>query len=320
MDRTERFYKIEHLLREHRLVPLEWFLQELEISRATFKRDLEYLRERLNVPIEYDRDARGYRLTGKADTKQAAALPGVWFNAEECQALLSLWRLVHELEPRLLGPQAAPLLARLKLLLGRNAPLDEVLNRIRLLPQGRRRHRLDTFEQCAAALLARQRLWLRYYVRERDESTEREVSPQRLVYYRDNWYLDAWCHKVRGLRSFSLDAMRAVRQLEGAAREVPEKMLDAELSTGYGIFAGPARHTARLRFTAERARWIEREEWHPAQQGHYDKDGSYILEVPYADDRELVMDILKYGPDVTVLAPAALRDKVCNLHKRAALS
>ncbi|HET7396786.1 MAG TPA: WYL domain-containing protein [Gammaproteobacteria bacterium] len=319
MDRTERFYRIERLLREHRLVPLEWFLRELEISRATFKRDLEYLRERMNVPIEFDREASGYRFGEVAGGKAAFSLPGVWFNAEECQALLSLWRLVHELEPRLLGPQAEPLLARLKLLLGRNAPVDEVLSRIRLLPQARRRHRLDTFERCAAALLARRRLWLRYYVRARDEMTEREVSPQRLVYYRDNWYLDAWCHKVRGLRSFSLDAVRMVRQLEGAAREVPAKRLDAELGAGYGIFAGPARHRAKLRFTPERARWVEREEWHPAQQGRYDKDSSYILEVPYADDRELVMDILKFGPDVTVLAPPALRDKVRALHRASLL-
>lgn len=62
MDRTERFYRIDHLLNERRSVPIEVFLHELEVSRATFKRDLEYLRDRLNAPIVlWDRASRGYR-------------------------------------------------------------------------------------------------------------------------------------------------------------------------------------------------------------------------------------------------------------------
>jgi len=60
MDRTERFYRIEQLLHDHRVAPVERFLDELNISIATFKRDLEYLRERLGAPIIWDRQERGY--------------------------------------------------------------------------------------------------------------------------------------------------------------------------------------------------------------------------------------------------------------------
>ena len=58
MDRTERFYRIDQLLHERRIVPIEVFLGELEISRATFMRDIEYLRDRLNAPIVWDRENR----------------------------------------------------------------------------------------------------------------------------------------------------------------------------------------------------------------------------------------------------------------------
>lgn len=54
MSRAERLYTIERLLRERRAVPLGDFLQQLDVSRATFKRDMEYLRERLNAPIIWD--------------------------------------------------------------------------------------------------------------------------------------------------------------------------------------------------------------------------------------------------------------------------
>jgi predicted DNA-binding transcriptional regulator YafY len=60
MNRTERFYKIDQMLHERRVVPLDVFLEELDISRATFKRDVEYMRDRLHAPIVWDRDAGGY--------------------------------------------------------------------------------------------------------------------------------------------------------------------------------------------------------------------------------------------------------------------
>jgi predicted DNA-binding transcriptional regulator YafY len=60
----------------------------------------------------------------------------------------------------------------------------------------------------------------------------------------------------------------------------------------------------------ERARWVAYEQWHPRQKGTQQPDGSYLLEIPYADDRELMMDILKYGADCEVLGPPGLRNRV----------
>ncbi|MDO9065334.1 MAG: HTH domain-containing protein, partial [Sulfuricella sp.] len=82
MDRTERFYRIDQLLHERKIVPIEVFLGELEISRATFKRDIEYLRDRLNAPIVWDRKAGGYRFD-KPIAGNKYELPGLWFNASE---------------------------------------------------------------------------------------------------------------------------------------------------------------------------------------------------------------------------------------------
>jgi predicted DNA-binding transcriptional regulator YafY len=72
-----------------------------------------------------------------------------------------------------------------------------------------------------------------------------------------------------------------------------------------------------LRFSPERARWVAEECWHPKQKGHYE-NGHYILEIPYSDDRELVLDILKHGPEVEVLRPKSLRKKVLDRLVRAA--
>jgi predicted DNA-binding transcriptional regulator YafY len=188
--------------------------------------------------------------------------------------------------------------------------VDQVRRRIRVIPFGARRHESKHFALIAAAVLGRQRLRLTYFNRTRDETTEREVSPQRLVYYRANWYLDAWCHMRDDLRSFSLDAMRAAELLATRAKEVPDAELDAVLAVGYGIFSGKKVQWATLRFSPERARYIAVEEWHPKQRARWEKDGRYVLEVPFSSEKELLMDVLKHGADVEVLAPESLRREV----------
>ena len=89
-----------------------------------------------------------------------------------------------------------------------------------------------------------------------------------------------------------------------------EKTLNAQLGAGYGIFGGEPSHTAVLRFSPERARWVARERWHPEQKGEFDGEGYYVLSVPSADATELVMDVLRHGPEVEVLAPPELRAAV----------
>ena len=122
--------------------------------------------------------------------------------------------------------------------------------------------------------------------------------------------MDAWCHLREDLRSFSLDAFQSATLLEARAKDISEKDLDAALASGYGIFSGKAVTWATLRFSPTAALWVMSEEWHPEQREIVEPDGHYRLEIPYSDDRELVMDILKHGADIEVLAPKALRERI----------
>src|ERR1700738_4073296 len=108
MDRLERFYKIDQLLKERKLVSFATFMQELRMSRASVKRDLEYMRERFNAPIDYDAEANGYRF-GNPRPGPRYELPGLWFSSDEAYALLSMHTLLAELQPGLLEPHVAPL-------------------------------------------------------------------------------------------------------------------------------------------------------------------------------------------------------------------
>jgi predicted DNA-binding transcriptional regulator YafY len=317
MDRLERFYKIDRLLKERKLVSFAAFEKELGMSRASVKRDLEYMRSRFNAPIEYDRDANGYRF-GAPRSGPRYELPGLWFNASEVLALLTTLRMLGDLQPGMLEGQIAPLRERLRSILGSgDHSWQEVEKRIRIFQPERRAGEAQHFGTIAAAVLKRSRLWIRHYNRKEDRETELEVSPQRLVHYRDNWYLDAWCHLRTDLRSFAVDAIRDAVLRDGKAKEIASTELDAHLGAGYGIFAGRDVQWATLKFTPEAARWVSAQQWHPQQRVRVEKDG-YFLEVPYSDDRELLMEILKYGSDVEVLSPKSLRERVVEALKGAA--
>ena len=310
MDRTERFYKIDQMLNDRSIVPVQDFLQELGISLATFKRDLEYMRERLNAPVEWDRDAGGYRFVQSDNNVPAYALPGLWFNASEVHALLSMQHMLSNLDAGMLSGHIKPLQARLKALLGSaDHSAEQVEKRLRIVQATKRTVSSKYFETIATATLSRRQIKLRHYGRQTGEESERTVSPQLLTYYRDNWYLDAWCHLRNDIRRFAIDAIRHVELTGDKAKDVSQAKLKESLESGYGIFSGSKVKWAKLRFTPERARWVAVEQWHPQQKGHIDPDGSYLLEIPYTDDRELLMDILKHGADVEVIAPDSLRGR-----------
>ncbi len=307
MNRSERFYLIDQLLSERKVVTRQDLIEKLDISWATLKRDLAYLKDRFNAPIIFDRDVGGYRF----DTPGIGPkyeLPGLWFNADETYALLAMHQMLSELEPGLLTQHVAPLLSRLETIVGGDGQqFNDVSKRIRLARTGARRKNPAHFGIVTRAILERRRIHVRHFNRPRNEHTERELSPQRLVFYRSNWYLECWCHTRNALRRFSLDAMDSVKMLGSVAKNVPTKQIEEAFGGSYGIYGGKPKHKAVLRFSIHASRWVANEEWHPDQVGEFDADGRYILEVPYADPTELTMDILRQGHHVEILAPAELR-------------
>lgn len=311
MKKADRIYRLDNLLKNRRFITRQELGRALEVSRATLTRDIEFLRSQLNVPVIFDANVGGYRLD-KSDTPGIShELPGLWFNETEIHALLAMESLLESIQPGLLAPHISPLKKRLAALLGNNQhAVEEIRKRILLLTSNPRRLKLAHFETCAAATLARKRLRLTYHERHRDIASEREVSPQRLVRYKENWYLDTWCHLRNAIRTFAVDALQDAAILEAPATDIATEELDAVLGTGYGIYAGKEVTWAELRFTPKQARWTAPEIWHPEQKSSFEPDGSYVLEVPYTLDGEIVMDILKFGPEVEVLAPESLRTEV----------
>lgn len=307
----ERLHKIKYMIQARQYVPLQAFLDELEISKATFKRDLEYLRSRMNASIIYDRFHGGYCFD-KQELGAKVELPGLWFSEEEATALALTQHLLAGLDKGgIIEPHIAPLTSIIDGILGQGeTSTKELRKRIKVFGMSARKTDIECFQEVGVALLKRKKLRITYYARSTNETTEREISPQRLIYYRDNWYLDAYCHLRKELRSFSVDSIKKALITNNKADEVSDKQLQEYFAESYGIFSGKAKQRAKLKFNSTKARWVANETWHSEQVGEFDKSGNYILEFDYNQDPELIMDILKHGSGVEVLAPPALRKRV----------
>ncbi len=311
MSDLERLHRIKYMIQARKCVPIQDFLDELEISKATFKRDLEYLRDRMNASIVFDRAEGGYRFD-KPNAGEKIELPGLWFSEKEATALVLMQHLLDNLDQGgLISAHIDPLVEIIDGILGQSeVSAKELRKRIKVFGMSARKNSLENFEEVGNALLKRQRLQIEYYSKGTDATTNREVSPQRLIFYRDNWYLDGYCHLRKGLRSFALDGIKKAELINKKAEEISEKELQENFSESYGIFSGKATQRAKLRFTPERARWVAGETWHGQQISSFDKEGGYILEFDYNQDPELVMEILKHGSGVEVLSPKSLRERV----------
>ncbi len=306
LDKFDRIYALHKLLSDARHpIPRQQLLQQLECSRSTFMRLANVLRDYLGAPLNYNKERNGWHYDQQGE--HPFELPGLWFNAHELQALTVIHQFLRDLNPGLLEEQLRPFQKRINQMLD-NQQLGHgnLPDKLRILGMGVRSGG-QAFQTIAEAVLQNKQIAIEYHARGTDENSQRIVSPQRLIHYRDNWYLDGWCHKRNALRSFSVDRINKPSIINQPAQHIKEQQLQQHFAQAYGIFSGQAKHTAVLKFNAYRARWVSEERWHPKQQGRFLDDGSYELKIPYGKPQELIMDILRYGPDVEVVGPMDLR-------------
>lgn len=264
VDRAMQLSRI--LLARRHPVSLTNIQAELGCSERTALRLLARLRDTFRVPVAYDRAARGWSVQRGSDAHE---LPGLWFTPAELYAFMVSQQLLTELQPGVFDEHLNPIRQRIETLLKQaSGGCPDLARRVRILPVAARAIDANHIRVVASALLERKQLRVGYRGRSRNETTQRTLSPQPLVYYRSNWYLDAlcplrkslrspWMAKVRKAqeqyfrRSFSLDRLHTTAMVNEPAREIPDAQLDRHFSAGYGIFARQPKATARLRFSPD---------------------------------------------------------------------
>jgi predicted DNA-binding transcriptional regulator YafY len=220
----ERVYPVHRCLSDRRTgITADELLEKLRDrgdlgwSKTTLQRTLKFLHNVLGAPLDHDKATGRYRY----EKGSRYELPGVWFSGQELAALLVLGEVLQRQPLGLLSETLRPIQRRLdERRQSTQVGMPEWHQRLRLLrmaarPPGER------FAAVADALAHRRRLRIEYHARGDDLFSRRVVSPQRLTLYRENWYLDAWCHTRKGIRTFALDRIADAEALSKPAQRPP---------------------------------------------------------------------------------------------------
>uniref|UniRef100_UPI0035B2DE18 Sir2 family NAD-dependent protein deacetylase n=1 Tax=Chitinimonas sp. TaxID=1934313 RepID=UPI0035B2DE18 len=211
-----------------------------------------------------------------------------------------------------LAEEVQPLLAQVDTLLDSRDASPQRYARLRVLRGAHRPADPAHFGAVAFAVLRRRLLLLHISQPDGAAAPDCQVSPQRLVLYRDDWYLDALQEQERRIVRYRLSDLLDASVQQDVCSEVDEAELDAALGRGYGMLPEPASAVSQvvLLFRGDSARRVAGQVWHPLQQGEWLAAHSYRLSLPVLDERDLLADILRHGADVEVLQPLGLRNRV----------
>lgn len=296
---------------------INWFIQQMKaenhpnattlskrfgINRQSAQNALTVMREHYHVPMKYDPATRGYRLDRQFD------LPSFWIDDDELLLLAMTRNVLNDLEDRKAWER---LFKKMSLLsLNRIAALQK---RIHFKGTGSYRSRPGILGRLIDAILDGRECDMTYQpvYRPLTPFTVR-ICPLCLVYYRNNWYLIALYEEKP--RTYALARIESVAIGETVPDHSPliERIREI-IDQPFGIFTtddDDRPQEIRLRFSPDIAPFIRTVCFHPGQELETTTDGGLILRFPSFINPELIGEILRYGPEVRVLEPAVLKDKV----------
>ncbi len=302
----ERLVWFDTQIRRGRSPNASSLARTFECSVKTAQRSIETFRDRYGAPIEYFPARRGY------DYVDAAyRLPLTRLSDSEILALLVSRKLLADAAAGVLGEELDKVVARLGTLLVENLSgtmdLDTAFSFRWTAVTPCDAH---IFGQTVTALASCLPLSLCYYSPHSNVCTTRTVEPHHLLNYQGAWHVIAWCRLRNDWRDFVLARMSDCRlEADPFARRDASEWLPF-LEETFGIFHGRERFEVTLRFSSELARWAKGQRWHPDQHLEERETGELDVILPVSHETEILMEILKYGSKVEVLAPEWLRKRV----------
>jgi predicted DNA-binding transcriptional regulator YafY len=306
MSQIERITYLDRMLREKRPVRAADVARRFEVSGRQVLRDIEYLRDRFDAPLEWEASTRSYRYRQPFDVLR--------FADEKLLIFHALARSMAK-NDHYIPVVSEEILAELESHIARD--YRSVSDRIRWeLPVSERTSMEDFTTVCQAMLLG-QRLELAY-VDAVGTRSERRIEPERLVNYSGRWYLVAWDLERSALRTFHLSRVESLilgREKASSPRPAgaTQEEIERFVNSGFGIFMGSKTIEAKIRVRGKAAPLVARQEWHANQRVEQgvEADGSpwTDLSFPVADVTELLGRVLSFGSSAEPLAPPELCER-----------
>ena len=304
-----RIYRIDAFVRSQAFPSVAVLMEELEASRRTVERELEYLRDQMNAPLEYDRKRGGYYYT--ADFK----LPPFTLSEGEVLALFLGSKLLSQYRGTPYEKLIENAFNKICLALPETISLDfslinQTISFAVELPRGDEQYLLQLQVLLGVALQKRCTVELDYYTASRNADTSRRVDPYHLRHHQGAWYLIAFCHLRSEMRMFALDRITNLGLTDVRFTPDPEFDINAYLGDSLALERGGTLEEVRIRFDPFQSRYIRERQWHPSQEITEHPDGTLTLVLRLRGLGEVKRWVMSFGHHAEVLAPRHLREAV----------
>lgn len=300
----ERFLWFNNQVKAGKYPNARALAEKFELSQKTAQRDIEFIRDRLNAPLVYVPDKKGYEYEEKT-----YEFPGIWINEEELAALLISFRLASTIPDRRLKSSLQQILASRSLKFP--VSLNELSEKVSVKNIEYARVSETIFQEIVDALLYNKSLEIHYYSPHKDEATERVIFPLHLLQYMGNWHLIAHCSLRDELRDFALSRIRSIKpSFQKINPQISTSSVKEYIRRNFGLLSSDTSTEVCLKFSPDIAPWVSEQIWHSKQEQTNHIDGSLCLTFPVADLKEIKREVLRYGSQVEVLSPQALREEV----------
>jgi len=281
--------------------------RELEVSPKSIHRDLEFMRDRLNLPLEFNASRNGYFYT-----EEVNAFPTLQLTEGELVALVVAEKALQQyrgttFEKPLLSAikkmeQALPDTVSVNL-----ADVDQTISfstRVEPILD------LATFDALAKATARHQQLEIVYRKAGQRDGTRRVVDPYHLANINGEWFLFAHDHLRGDVRTFAPARILEIKPT-GKSFQRPQKFsLEQRLRDSFGVQSGEGEYDVILRFNAAAADYIREKRWHPSQQLKELRDGAVELQLKLSSLEEVARWVLTWAGNATVIQPRELNEQV----------
>jgi proteasome accessory factor B len=303
----ERLHRIHRLLQENRYPNSTKLAREFEVCARTIKRDIEFMKDRLGLPVDYNVNRNGYYYT-----RPVEQFPQMPLSESEVFALLVAQKAVAQYQGT---PFEQPLTQAFQRLTGRldkttAFSLDRIDEAVSFRPFAPGDADLNTFEVLTTAL--KERRSLRFVYRNRGETTRarRHTLPYHLACVQNQWYLLAFDTQRKGMRTFALSRIESPRT-ESDRFELPADFdLKTYLAGSFGVYKGSEDYEVVIQFDAWAADEVRGRRWHSTQEIVELPKGALELRVRLNNLEEVEKWILSMGTHATVVKPEALRERI----------
>jgi predicted DNA-binding transcriptional regulator YafY len=304
----ERFIWFHGRIKNNKYPNAMHLAERFEISSRTAQRDIEFMRSRLNAPLEYSVSKRGYYYSD-----DLYELPYMWFDEDSIMAFALAVRLASAVPDTEIKKKLCDFFEKIFHLHHgrRNLCIEEISEKISVKNIEYSRVNEKHFHCVVDALFREKPVLITYCSPHTRKETERTILPLHLIHYMGSWHIIAFCMLRRQLRDFALSRIRSI-SLSSETVKMPRKAASIReyVRRHFGIMQGGRTRNVCLEFSPSVSGWIKEQIWHPMQKTTIKKDGSLVLMFPVADFREIKRRILSHGKDVKVISPAELAQKV----------